>query len=151
MSSTTSTSTTARIEALKGISFTVDEGEIVTLIGANGAGKTTTLKTISGVRPVAPGTITFDGEDITGMAAAPARRARHLPGARGPGDLPGHDACIENLEMGALHPQGPQVGGQAADLDRVLRRCSPGLPSAGRRRAARCPAASSRCSPSAGR
>ena len=42
-----------RIQAIKGISITVDEGEIVTLIGANGAGKTTTMKTISGVRPVA--------------------------------------------------------------------------------------------------
>ena len=44
-----------KVEALKGISITVDEGEIVTLIGANGAGKTTTLKTISGLRPVAAG------------------------------------------------------------------------------------------------
>ncbi|MEI8239969.1 MAG: ATP-binding cassette domain-containing protein, partial [Actinomycetota bacterium] len=47
-----------RIQAIKGISFNVEEGEIVTLIGANGAGKSTTLKTISGIRPVAKGTIT---------------------------------------------------------------------------------------------
>ena len=64
-----------KVEALKGVSLTVDEGEIVTLIGANGAGKTTTLKTISGVRPVTTGRITFEGEDITGVAAAPAGRA----------------------------------------------------------------------------
>ena len=44
-----------RIEAIRDISFTVDEGEIVTLIGANGAGKTTTLKTVSGLRPVRAG------------------------------------------------------------------------------------------------
>ncbi|MEO7398757.1 MAG: ATP-binding cassette domain-containing protein, partial [Ilumatobacteraceae bacterium] len=58
-----------RIEAIKGISFTVAEGEVVTLIGANGAGKSTTLKTISGVRPVAQGRIVFDGRDITKMPA----------------------------------------------------------------------------------
>jgi ABC-type branched-subunit amino acid transport system ATPase component len=56
-----------RIQAIKGISFSVNEGEIVTLIGANGAGKTTTMKTMSGVRPVAVGSITFDGQDITKM------------------------------------------------------------------------------------
>lgn len=53
------------IEALKGISLTVEEGEIVTLIGANGAGKTTTLNTISGITPARTGRITLDGEDIT--------------------------------------------------------------------------------------
>jgi len=53
-----------KIEAIKGISFTVEQGEIVTLIGANGAGKTTTLKTISGLRPVDSGQIIYDGQDI---------------------------------------------------------------------------------------
>ena len=57
-----------RIEAIKGISFTVGEGEIVTLIGANGAGKTTTMRTISGVRNVAQGSVKFEGQDITKMA-----------------------------------------------------------------------------------
>ena len=51
-----------KIEAIKGISVVVNEGEIVTLIGANGAGKTTTLKTISGLRPVSSGSIVFDGK-----------------------------------------------------------------------------------------
>ena len=55
------------IEALKGISFSVDEGEIVTLIGANGAGKSTTLRAITGIVPVKSGTILYNGEDITGM------------------------------------------------------------------------------------
>ncbi len=55
------------IEALKGISFSVDEGQIVTLIGANGAGKSTTLRAITGIVPVKGGTSTYNGEDITGM------------------------------------------------------------------------------------
>ena len=59
-----------KIEAIKGISFTVNQGEIVSLIGANGAGKTTTLKTISGLRNVSSGSITFDGTDISKLAAA---------------------------------------------------------------------------------
>ena len=53
------------IEALKGISFEVDEGQIVTLIGANGAGKSTTLRTISGLVPPKEGRIYFEGRDIT--------------------------------------------------------------------------------------
>jgi branched-chain amino acid transport system ATP-binding protein len=52
------------IEALKGVSLTVEEGEIVTLIGSNGAGKSTTLRSIAGLTPPREGTITFDGEEI---------------------------------------------------------------------------------------
>ena len=84
-----------RIQAIKGISFEVNEGEIVTLIGANGAGKTTTMKTMSGVRPVAAGSIKFDGADVTkapshkrvgmGIGQSP-RRSRHLPGNVRPGE-----------------------------------------------------------------
>ncbi len=55
------------IEALKGISFKVNEGEIATLIGANGAGKSTTLRAITSIVPVKSGSIIFDGEDITHM------------------------------------------------------------------------------------
>ena len=79
-----------KIEAIRGISFTVEEGEIVTLIGANGAGKTTTMKTLSGVRAVQSGRVRFDGEDITrwashrrvaaGICQAPEGRG-HLPRA----------------------------------------------------------------------
>lgn len=55
------------IKAVRGISFHVDKGEIVTLIGANGAGKTTTLRTISGLEKAKSGTITFNGKNITSM------------------------------------------------------------------------------------
>ena len=58
------------IEAVKGISFDVQEGEIVTLIGANGAGKSSTLRTISGLIKPAGGSIVFRGDDITGRDAA---------------------------------------------------------------------------------
>ena len=51
------------IQALKGISFEVNEGEIVTLIGANGAGKTTTMQSIIGLIPSQQGTVIFDGQD----------------------------------------------------------------------------------------
>ena len=57
------------IEALKGVSLTVGEGEVVTLIGSNGAGKSTTLRSISGLTPASQGTITFAGEDITRVPA----------------------------------------------------------------------------------
>jgi len=58
-----------KIEAIKGVSVVVNQGEIVTLIGANGAGKTTILKTISGLRPVSSGSVTFDGEDLSKVPA----------------------------------------------------------------------------------
>ena len=55
------------IKALDGISFEVNKGEIVTLIGANGAGKTTTMQSINGLIPVSGGTVTYNGQDITNM------------------------------------------------------------------------------------
>lgn len=55
------------IHAIKGVSFEVNPGEVVTLIGANGAGKSTTLRAITGIVPVKSGTILYNGEDITGM------------------------------------------------------------------------------------
>jgi branched-chain amino acid transport system ATP-binding protein len=63
------------ITALHGVSFRVDAGEIVTLIGANGAGKTTTLMALSGLLPVAGGRIVFEGRDLAGMAAEDIVRA----------------------------------------------------------------------------
>ncbi|MBR6569792.1 MAG: ABC transporter ATP-binding protein [Clostridia bacterium] len=58
------------IHAIKGISFEVNEGEIVTLIGANGAGKSTTLNTVAGLLKPREGRITFDGKNITGVSAS---------------------------------------------------------------------------------
>ncbi|MBQ7761512.1 MAG: ABC transporter ATP-binding protein [Clostridia bacterium] len=63
------------IRAIKGISFEVNEGEIVTLIGANGAGKTTTMQSIVGLIPKKGGTVTFQGEDIT---KTPCHKVVHL-------------------------------------------------------------------------
>ncbi|MBJ7450544.1 MAG: ATP-binding cassette domain-containing protein, partial [Blastococcus sp.] len=54
-----------RIEAIRDITFDVEQGSMVTLIGANGAGKTTTLKTLSGLRKVRAGAVRFQGKDIT--------------------------------------------------------------------------------------
>lgn len=63
------------IQALKGISFEVNKGEIVTLIGANGAGKTTTMQSIMGLIPIRHGTVTYDGKDITKL---PCHKIVHL-------------------------------------------------------------------------
>jgi branched-chain amino acid transport system ATP-binding protein len=72
------------IEAIKDISFEVPEGKIVTLIGANGAGKTTTLRALSGLEPVAEGTITFKGKDVTNTEAHKlvAMGISHVPEGR---------------------------------------------------------------------
>ena len=67
------------IEALKGISLTVEEGEIVTLIGSNGAGKSTTLRSISGLTPPRTGSIRFDGRRDHGQPAAGDRRPSASP------------------------------------------------------------------------
>jgi branched-chain amino acid transport system ATP-binding protein len=88
------------IHALKGVSLTVDKGEIVTLIGANGAGKTTTLKTISGTMHPRHGSITLDGKQIETLPP-------HEIVMRGIGQAPegrkvfGALTVLENLEMGA--------------------------------------------------
>jgi branched-chain amino acid transport system ATP-binding protein len=89
-----------RIQALHGISLTVGEGEIVALIGANGAGKTTTMRAISGLRPVAQGSIRFNGDDITKLRAdlRVVRGVSQSPEGRG--IFPGM-TVRENLEMGA--------------------------------------------------
>ena len=72
------------IEVLKGISFSVEMGEIVALIGGNGAGKTTTLSTISGLVRPASGTITWKGEHIQTAAGRSHRRFRPRPLPRRP-------------------------------------------------------------------
>jgi branched-chain amino acid transport system ATP-binding protein len=89
-----------KIEAIKGITIEVEEGEIVTLIGANGAGKTTTLKTISGLRPLSHGSIVFDGRDISRMPGHKRVIAGIGQAPEGRGIFPGM-TVHENLLMGA--------------------------------------------------
>ena len=107
-----------RIEAIKGISFTVGEGEIVTLIGANGAGKTTTMRTISGVRPVAQGSIKFEGQDITKMAPHDRVKLGICQAPEGRGIFPGM-TVRENLDMGT-YVRGGNAAEKAADLEHVF-------------------------------
>jgi branched-chain amino acid transport system ATP-binding protein len=108
-----------RIEALKGLSFNVDEGEVVTLIGANGAGKTTTLKAISGVRPVSRGKVMFDGRDITRMPAYDRVELGICQAPEGRGIFPGM-TVIENLEMGAYARKDRKSAAKQQDLERVF-------------------------------
>src|SRR5690242_18198225 len=105
------------IEALSEISLTVDQGEIVTLIGANGAGKTTTMRVISGIRPLSAGTITFDGEDVSRLRAD-LRVVRGICQApEGRGIFPGM-TVQENLDMGTYARK--DRGHFAEDRDRVF-------------------------------
>ncbi|GAA3760544.1 ABC transporter ATP-binding protein [Micromonospora maritima] len=106
-----------RIQALHGISLTVDEGEIVALIGANGAGKSTTMRAISGIRPVASGSIRFAGEDITKLRADLRVRRGLCQAPEGRGIFPGM-TVLENLDMGAYTRR--DKAGIAQDLARVL-------------------------------
>ncbi|MFY1686673.1 ABC transporter ATP-binding protein [Plantactinospora sp. WMMB782] len=106
-----------RIQALHGISLTVDEGEIVALIGANGAGKSTTMRAISGIRPVASGRISFAGEDITKLRADLRVRRGLCQAPEGRGIFPGM-TVLENLDMGAYTRR--DRGEVAKDLARVL-------------------------------
>jgi len=89
------------IRALKGISLEVNEGEIVTLIGANGAGKSTTLRTISGLIKPKSGSIFFDGKDITHQSAA-KRVAAGISQAPEGRRVFAEMTVTENLEMGAF-------------------------------------------------
>ncbi|MCC7165372.1 MAG: ABC transporter ATP-binding protein [Anaerolineae bacterium] len=106
------------IYALKGISLTVEQGEVVTLIGSNGAGKTTTLKTISGLLHPRQGTVDLEGERISGLAP-------HLIVSKGIGQSPeGRQiftrlTVMENLEMGAYSRKDKE--GIQKDLDHVMK------------------------------
>jgi len=91
-----------KIEAIKGVSVVVNQGEIVTLIGANGAGKTTILKTISGLRNVTSGSITFDGGEISKIPAHERVDLGISQVPEGRGIFPGM-TVLENLEMGEFH------------------------------------------------
>jgi branched-chain amino acid transport system ATP-binding protein len=105
------------IQALRGISLTVDEGEVVTLIGSNGAGKTTTLRSIHGVLPPREGKIRFAGEEIQGLPAHDmiSRGISQSPEGR---KIFSRMTVRENLEMGAYHRN--DNAGVREDIDRVF-------------------------------
>ena len=104
------------IEALKGVSLEVGEGEVVTLIGSNGAGKSTTLRSISGLTPASSGKVTFAGEEITripaheivGLGIALSPEGRHCFARM---------TVRENLELGAYLRRGQNL---ADDYERVF-------------------------------
>lgn len=89
------------VRALNGISLTVNDGEIVSLIGANGAGKTTTLRTITGLEKAAAGSIVFDGVDLrkTEPSKIITHKLAHVPEGR---HIFPQMTVVENLEMGAF-------------------------------------------------
>ncbi len=106
-----------KIHALKGISITVDEGEIVTLIGANGAGKSTTLKTISGLLKPRLGDVHLQGEDLEPYPAHEIvyKGVSMVPEGRG---VFSRLTVSENLDMGAYHRA--DRNGISEDLERVF-------------------------------
>jgi branched-chain amino acid transport system ATP-binding protein len=104
------------IEALKGISLEVFEGEIVTLIGSNGAGKTTTLRSISGIVPPKLGTIEFQGRDLRGVKGHEVAGLGIAHSPEGRRIFP-RMTVLENLEMGAFTRR--DTAAIRADLDRV--------------------------------
>ena len=103
------------IEALRGVSLSVDEGEVVTIIGSNGAGKSTTLRSISGLTPARLGKVVFEGQDITRVPA-------HEIVGRGIALAPEGRHCFarmtvrENLDLGAHLRRDAEID---EDLDRV--------------------------------
>ena len=107
------------IKALKGISFEVNEGEIVTLIGANGAGKTTTMQSVIGLIPTRHGTITYDGQDIT---KTPCHKIVHLGMSQVPeGRRIFQELTVyENLLMGAYSMKKNDTFKE--DLEKVYKR-----------------------------
>lgn len=104
------------IHALKGISFEVDSGEIIALIGANGAGKTTTLRTVCGLMEPRDGTVHYDGDDISGARAdlLVSRGISMVPEGRG---VFAKLTVEENLDMGAYTRRDKGI---KDDLDRVF-------------------------------
>src|SRR5207247_8334402 len=103
------------IRALRGVSFEVRQGEIVTLLGSNGAGKTTTLRALSGLLHPREGDILFQGKSLLGVAshAIVHRGITHVPEGR---RIFNRLTVLENLEMRAFTPP---ATGECAPLDRA--------------------------------
>ena len=106
------------VQALKGVSLRVEEGEVVTLIGANGAGKTSTLAAISGLLAPTSGTISLDGKDLAGVPAHQRVTMGICQAPEGRHVFPGM-TVMENLEMGAYARRAKRAALQP-DLDRVF-------------------------------
>jgi branched-chain amino acid transport system ATP-binding protein len=104
------------IEALKGVTITVEEGECVTLIGSNGAGKSTTLRSISGLTPAREGKVSFEGREITRTAPQDIVRLGISQSPEGRKCFP-RMTVRENLDMGAYLRRDKEVG---QDLERVF-------------------------------
>jgi branched-chain amino acid transport system ATP-binding protein len=106
-----------KVEAVKGITLSIEKGQLVALIGANGAGKSTTLRAISGILPPASGSIHLDGEDITRCSARQilGKGIAHCPEGR---RVFPHMTVNENLDMGAyLRSDHREI---EADRDRIF-------------------------------
>jgi len=105
-----------RIDAVRGVSFHVGEGEIVTLIGANGAGKSSILQAISGMRRVAQGRVTLAGEDLLTVPAhlRVKRGIAHVPEGRG---IFGNLTVLENLRLAAYRRRDAEI---RRDLEEVF-------------------------------
>ena len=135
------------IQALKGISLDVKQGEIVALLGANGAGKSTTIMTITGMLKPAKGRIEFLGQDITGMQAEGIAGARNRLCAGGAPHLPG---AHRDGQPGAGR-DAEEAGVQRKRFKRTSTASSASFPSSRNSRdgwAGNCPEASFRCWPS---
>ncbi len=106
------------IEAIRDISFGVEEGSVATLIGANGAGKSTTLKTISGLRKIRAGTVRFDGKDLASIPSHDRVKLGISQSPEGRGIFPGM-TVRENLDMGAFTRKDRKSAAFQEDVDRV--------------------------------
>ena len=104
------------IQAVKGVSFEVREGELVSLIGANGAGKTTTLKAVTGLQPVAAGSIEYLGKPIKGQGAWDLAKQGLVMVPEGRGTFT-RMTIIENLQMGAYNRNDGEI---QSDMDKVF-------------------------------
>ena len=138
-----------RIQALHGVSLTVQTGELVTLLGANGAGKTTTMRALSGLLPLSAGKVVFEGRDITHMKAHYRVPLGMIQAPEGRGVFPGM-TVQENLDMGHYARKFDTKAAYTERLDWVFELFPDGS-SAATRSAARCRVGSSRCSPSVAR
>ena len=107
------------IEAIREITFSVEEGTVATLIGANGAGKSTTLKTISGLRRVRTGKVVFDGKDITHIPPYERVLRGISQSPEGRGIFPGM-TVRENLDIGGYVRKDRKTAAFREDFDRVF-------------------------------